>query len=131
MYKFSHRSDGPWMGEHDNPQKALEAGRAMLDVAKIFVGKMEQAYFSDFFIGGDVLLNYMREGVQELDDEFDESFERLPATAERRLAQMMLDCIGEFESDLPEELEFSGMMVKTVVGYTESAMVRKADFLET
>jgi hypothetical protein len=119
------------MGEFDNAQKALEAGRAMLDVNKIWVGKMEQTYFSDMFIGGDTLLNYMSEDAQGLDDEFYASFERLPTVAKTRLSQMMLDCIGEWESELPDELQFTGMMVKTVKGYPESAMVRKADFLET
>ena len=131
MYKFSHQKDGPWMGEFDNAQKALEAGRAMLDVANIFVGKMEPAYFSDMFIGGTVLLAYMSEEAQGLDDEFAASFERLPSVARKRLSQMMLDAIGEWESELPEPLQFSGMMVKTVHGYSEAAMVRKADFLET
>ena len=131
MYKYSHQRNGPWMGEFDHPQKALEAGRAMLDVGKIWVGKMEPAYFTDMFIGGRVLLNYMRENAQGMDDEFDESFERLPQAMRRALGIYIETAIGEWEADLPDDMKFSGMMVKTVNGYTESAMVRKADFLET
>ena len=70
MYKISHRQEGPWMGEFDNPQQALDNGRASRDVTKIWVGKMEKTYFSDMFIGGDLLLHGVPIGTQTLSVRF-------------------------------------------------------------
>lgn len=130
MYKFSHRADGPWMGEFDHPQTALETGRAMLDVSKVWVGQMEPAYFTDMFIGGSVLMGYMRENAQGMDDEFDESFERLPGVAVRVFHEAVIDAIGEWEADLPDDCLFTGETIKTKHGYTASEQVRKLHFAD-
>lgn len=127
MYRYSYRAEGPWMGECDHPQQALDSGRASLgNVSRVFVGKMEPAYFSDMFIGGKVLLSYMMEESEEHD--FAESFEGLPSAAVQNFGRFVIAAIGEWESELPEELQFKGEIVKQCKGYSASAMVRPADF---
>jgi len=128
MYKFSHRAEGPWMGEFDNPQSALNAGRALLDVTRVWVGQMEQAYFTDMFMGGRIMLAYMRENAQGMDDEFDESFERLPGGVQAAFGRYVETAIGEWETELPKELQFTGETIKTKRGYTTSEQVRKPHF---
>jgi len=129
MYRYSYRAEGPWLGEYDHPQRALEGGRANLgNVSRVFVGKMEPAYWSDMMISSSALLSYMQEYAADFGDDFVTPFENLPATAERRMWQYIKDAIGEWESELPEELQFTGEIVKQRKGYTASAMVRPADF---
>ncbi len=130
MYRYSYRATGPWMGEeYDHPQRALDTGRAALgNVSRVFVGKLEPAYFSDMFIGGKVLMAYMQEDAESWGDGYAESFENLPPAATQKLERFIIEAIGEWESELPEELQFSGQIIKQVKGYTESAMVRPADF---
>ncbi len=128
MYRYSYRAEGPWLGEEfDHPQRALDTGRASLgNVSRVFVGKLEPAYFSDMFIGGKALLAYMQEDAEG--HGFAESFEDLPPIAAKQLERFIVDAIGEWETELPEGLQFSGQIIKQVKGYTESAMVRPADF---
>jgi len=129
MYKHSFKPDGPWQGEFGHPQQALDAGRAMYGaVTRVYVGKLEAAYFSDTFIGGRVLLAYMKELAEEHGDSFIEAFDNLPTAAVVVFERFVRDAIGEWESDLPEELQFTGEIVKQSKGYTASAMVRPADF---
>jgi len=52
----------------------------------------------------------------------------LPPAATQKLERYIIEAIGEWESELPEELQFRGQIIKQVKGYTESAMVRPADF---
>lgn len=132
MYKYSHRADGPWMGEFATPQAALTSGRAMMSgVARVWVGQMERAYWSDMFIGVDALLAYMKEYASEIGDEFADPFDSLPGHWQRVLGRHLHDAIGEWEAEMPEELQFTGEIVKTKKGYTEAAMVRPADFSGT
>ncbi len=130
MYRYSYRAEGPWMGEeYDHPQRALDCGRAALgNVSRVFVGKLGPAYFSDMFIGGTALLAYMQEDAEGQGDGFAESFENLPPAAAIKLQRFIVEAIGEWEADLPEELQFTGQIIKQVKGYSESAMVRPADF---
>ena len=132
MYKHSYRPEGPWQGEFTYPQQALDAGRGMYgDVTKVYVGRLEQAYFSDMFIGAGILLSYMQEEAEDLGDLFVASFENLPGTFRFLLQGYIVAAIGEWESELPTELQFQGEMVKQSKGYTEAAMVRAADFSGT
>ena len=128
MYKFSHRAEGPWMGEFDNPQSALNAGRALLDVTRVWVGQMEPAYLTYMFMGGGMLLAYMRENAQGMDDEFDESFERLSGAFKSSFGFYIETAIGEWEANLPKEQQFTGETIKTKRGYSASEQVRKAHF---
>ena len=129
MYKHSFKPDGPWQGEFQHPQLALDAGRAVYgDVTRVYVGRLELAYWSDMFIGTTALLSYMQEDAAELGDTFSEPFENLPAVAKRSLDTFIRDAIGEWESELPKELHFTGEIVKQSKGYVASAMVRQADF---
>ena len=129
IYQHSFRPEGPYQGEFEHPQRALDAGRAMYGaVHRVYVGQMEDAYFSDFMLPAVELLGYMQERAAEQGDEFSEPFENLPAPAKRRLGEFIRDAIGEFEAELPEELQFTGKIVKKHRVYTESMMVRPADF---
>ena len=130
MYQYSYRAEGPWLGEkYDHPQLALDAGRANLgNVSRVFVGKVSAAYFSDMFIGGRALLSYMQEEAEGKGESFAESFEDLPLAAANKLQAYIVEAIGEWESELPEELQFRGQIIKQARGYSESAMVRPADF---
>jgi hypothetical protein len=129
MYKHSYKPNGPWQGSFDTPQGALNGGRAMYgNVIKVYVGKLEPAYFSDLFIGGPALLSYMQEGAEDLGDDFVAAFDDLPFSFRRKLGVYIVEAIQEWESDLPDELQFKGEIVKQSKGYTESAMVRPADF---
>jgi len=130
MFAYSFRQDGPWLGEHETAQAALDDGRRQYE-GMIYVGSMEQAYWSDMFIGAPALLSYMQEEAADLGDDFVAPFEILPAAAKRKLGTFIRDAIGEWEAELPEELQFTGSIVKRVVRYGESAMVRPADFPET
>lgn len=132
MYKHSFKPDGPWQGEFQHPQLALDAGRAMYGgVTRVYVGKLELAYWSDMFIGTTALLSYMLEDAAELGDTFVEPFATLPTVAKQSLDRYLRDAIGEWESELPEELKFTGEIVKQSKGYVASAMVRQADFSGT
>ena len=129
MYKHSYRAEGPWQGEFDHPQQALDAGRGMYgDVSRVFVGILEPAYFSDMFIGGKVLLMYMQEESEAHGDMFAQSFDDLPSVFVNSLGEYVKDAIGEWESELPEEVAFKGEIIKKMKGYTASAMVRPVDF---
>lgn len=128
MYKHSFRAEGPYQGEFHHPQQALDAGRGMYgDVAKVWVGQLEPAYFSDMFVGGAVLLAYMQEEAESHGEMFADSFE-LPAVFVSALDKYIKNAIGEWEADLPDELQFKGEIIKKKRGYTQSAMVRPADF---
>jgi len=129
MYKHSFKPDGPWQGEFDHPQQALDAGRAMYgNVTRVYVGKMELAYWSDMFIGVTALLAYMREDAEVMGDTFVEPFDELPTVAKQHLDTFIRDAIGEWEDSMPDELKFTGEIVKQSKGYVQSAMVRQADF---
>lgn len=129
MYKHSFRPNGPWNGEFDHPQQALDDGRAKYgDVTRVYVGRLESAYFSDMFIGAKVLLAYMREEAEEHGDDFVTAFDELPTVASVQLDTFITEAIAEWESCLPEELQFKGEIVKQSKGYTASAMVRQVDF---
>lgn len=129
IYKHSYRQEGPWQGEFDHPQRALDGGRGMYgDVTRVYVGKMETAYFSDMFIGGRALASYMQEESEKYGDMFVQSFEALPALFVNSLGAAVKDAIEAWETELPDELTFKGEIVKEWKGYTASAMVRAADF---
>ena len=132
MYKHSYRPEGPWQGEFDLPQQALDAGRAIYgDVTRVYVGKLEPAYFSDMFIGAKALLSYMKEEAEAHGDLFVSSFDNLPSPFVPSLQVYIEAAIGEWEADLPELSQFQGEIVKHAKGYTEAAMVRHADFSGT
>ena len=129
MYQHSFKPDGPWQGQFQSPQGALDAGRGVYGaVNRVYVGKMEPAYFADMFIGGTTLLMYMQDIAEDHGDAFVAAFETLPAIAKSKLDAWIREAIGEWESDLPEDLRFEGQIVKQVKGYTESMMVRPKDF---
>lgn len=129
MYKHSYRADGPWQGEFDHPQQALDAGRGMYgDVSRVYVGLLEQAYFSDCFIGGRALASYMQEESEKYGDQFVQSFEVLPPALINLLGKTVKTAIEEWETDLPDEFTFKGEVVKRHKGYVASAMVRPVDF---
>ncbi len=129
MYKHSYRPEGPWQGEFDHPQQALDAGRGMYgDVTRVYVGELDPAYFSDMFIGGRALASYMQEESEKYGDEFVQSFEVLPAAIINSLGKAVKNAIEEWETELPAEFEFKGEIVKQHKGYTVSAMVRPMDF---
>ena len=128
MYKHSFRPDGPWQGAFDHPQQALDDGRAKYgNVTKVYVGMLEPAYFSDLFIGAKALLSYMRENAEDHGDDFVLAFDDLPGPAIRALGNFVEEAIAGWETELPKELQFKGEIVKQSHGYTQSAMVRKAD----
>lgn len=129
MYKHSFKPDGPWQGEFQHPQQALDAGRARYgDVTRVYVGQLELATWSDMFIGATALLSYMQETASELGDTFVQPFEDLPAPMKRALNAYVLNAIEEWEGDLPAEYVFTGEIVKQSKGYVASAMVRQPDF---
>lgn len=128
-YKHSYRESGPWQGEHDHPQQALDDGRAKYgDVSRVFVGVLEPAYFSDCFIGGRALASYMQEEAEKYGDDFVQSFEVLPPAMVNSLGKFVKAAIEEWEAELPEEFEFKGEIVKQIKSYRPSAMVRPMDF---
>ena len=98
------------------------------DVTRVWVGKMEQAHFSDMFIGAAALLAYMREVAEEHGDSFVDAFDSLPGAFRNSLGDYVQYAIGEWEGDLPEEHQFTGMIVKQKKGYRQSDMVRAKDF---
>ena len=129
MYKHSFKPDGPWQGEFQHPQQALDAGRGMYgDVTRVWVGKLELAFWSDMFIGATALLSYMQEIAEPMGDSFVQPFEDLPPQFKRALGVYVQNAIGEWEADLPEEHQFTGEIVMQSKGYVASAMVRAADF---
>jgi hypothetical protein len=129
MYKHSYRAEGPWQGEFDHPQQALDAGRAMYgDVSRVYVGVLEPAYFSDMFIGSRAFVSYMQEESEKFGDQFVQSFEVLPPALVNLLGKFVKGAIEEWEAELPEEFTFKGEVVKKFKGYTVSAMVRPVDF---
>ncbi len=129
MYKHSYRAEGPWQGEFEHPQQALDAGRGMYgDVSRVFVGQLDPAYFSDMFIGGRALASYMQEESEKYGDQFVQSFEVLPPAIINSLGKAVKNAIEEWETELPEEFTFKGEIIKAHKGYTASAMVRPTDF---
>lgn len=128
MYAYSYRSDGPWLGNHETAQTALDAGRAAYE-GNVYVGKMEMAHYSDVFIGARALLSYMQEDAQERHgDDFAEPFESLPSAFVTALGAYVVNAIAEWEADLPDECQFTGQIIKKERKYPPSAMVRPADF---
>jgi len=129
MYKHSYRPEGPWQGSFEHPQQALDDGRAKYgDVTRVYVGVLEQAYFSDCFIGGRALTSYMQEEAEKYGDDFVQSFEVLPPALVNTLGRFVKEAIEVWETELPEEFTFKGEIVKQYKGYVASAMVRPMDF---
>ncbi len=131
MYKHSYRPEGPWQGQFTKPQQALDNGRAVYgDVTRVWVGRLETAYFADLFIGSKALWSYMREESEDMGDSFTNSLDAMPVAQLDKLGAYLYEALGEWEADLPENLQCGGEIVKTMKGYPADAMVRKADFAD-
>ena len=131
MYKHSYKPDGPWQGNFDKPQQALDNGRAVYgDVTRVWVGQLETAYFSDLMLRADILWSYMREEAEDLGDSFTNSLDAITTERLAVLNVYLRTAFGEWESELPKKLQCGGEIVKKMKGYMPDAMVRKADFLD-
>lgn len=153
MFVFSHLPDRGWLGDYQNPQNALLAGRGKYDArTKIFVGRARKASYADFVPDVRMLLGDMKERVSEaLGDEYADSFDLLVGTTKLVPAPLpdepdrMLEisdlpeqlsslrhalrvAVEEWEAELPPEQQCTGIVVDHVVGYEAHEEVRKADF---
>lgn len=129
-YSYSNRPDRGWLGSYPTPQDALMAGRNRLaNPPKVFVAEFEQSYCSDWLPSIEILISMMRESVSErMGDEYADWFDTLTQKQRKRLSEFLADAMAEWEADLPEESQFNGLVVKTIVGYERLDEVRKADF---
>ncbi len=130
MYSFSHNHKIGWRGKFATPQEALTAGRAAYGSdTRIYVGRWKQAMYSDMFIGAKALISYMKEdAVEMVGDEHVEAFDSLLDEDIESLNQYLVTSLGEWESELPEERQFTGMHIENVRGYSELEEVRRAHF---
>lgn len=130
MYSYSHERDGGWLGTFRHPSEALIAGRAAYgDGTTIYVSRWEQAHYSDLFIGAATLLSYMREdGAERMNDDDLAAFDSLSPERVAELDGAMRDLIGEWETALPDSMQFAGVWIKQVKPYQQGEEVRPGHF---
>jgi len=125
-YSYSHEPNSGWIGEYDSAANALIAGRAIYgDDIRIFIARWTSGHYTDCFIGGDALIAYMRELAEgkELDvTAFDNLLKRPEFIA--GLGAYVENAIGEWECDLPAEMQFTGTWIDQTRGYSQGEEVR-------
>ncbi len=128
MYSYSHTNDGGWLGQFDRPSDCLIAGRAIYgDDSRIYVARWKQAHYSELFIGSATLMSYMREDAEGKDIGTD-AFDNLSPEQLGELDQYLRDAIGEWEAELPDEMQSSGAWVEMVRSYAQGEEVRSSHF---
>ncbi|TNF79223.1 MAG: hypothetical protein EP301_14050, partial [Gammaproteobacteria bacterium] len=82
MFSFSHEPTHGWIGEFQNAQQALIAGRARYATApKIFIAQWKPAFYADFLPDTEILISMMREAVSDrVGDDAADVYDLLPAT---------------------------------------------------
>lgn len=130
MYSYSHLHNSGWMGKYDTPAEALAAGRAAYGGdTRIFVGQLSEAMYSDMFIGARALLSYMRENAADkVGDDNSDAFDSLSDDHIQGLDDFLVTAIGEWETELPEAQQFTGIYVSKVRGFSDGEEVRRAHF---
>ena len=132
MYSYSHLQDAAWMGEFPRPSEALIAGRANYDPEDapiIYVAKWKQLHYSDIFFGGQALISFLRDHASDRMDDADlAAFDALDVGQIMRLGQYVETAIGEWESELPAAMRFSGRWIEHVRGYRQGEEVRPGHF---
>lgn len=130
MYSYSHEPDAAWLGQFQRPSEALIAGRAMYGEGQtIYVCKWSQAHYTDLFIGAQALLSYMREdGTERMSDEDLAAFDALNADRMALLDEYLRDTIGEWEAELPKEMQFTGVWIEHTKAYQQGEEVRPGHF---
>ena len=129
-FSYSNYSTRGWIGQFDRPADALLSGRAAYgNDIRIFIARWKPAQYSDLFIGGQTLLSYMREnGADRMKDEDLNAFDSLDHDSIRDLHQRMLDCLEEWEYELPLAQQFTGTWIETVKAYGPEDEVRVGHF---
>jgi len=130
MFSYSHEKDGGWLGEYPRASEALIAGRAIYgDDTTIYVSGWHQAHYSDLFIGAQTLLSYMREdGTEKMNDDDLAAFDSLSPESIDQLSAAIKDLIGEWEIELPQDQQFTGVWVDIVRPYRQGEEVRPGHF---
>lgn len=127
MYSYSHDNDS-WLGDYPSASAALIAGRAKLDSVEaptIYIARWEPAHYTDLFIGAATLLSYMHEnGSDRMDDNNLLAFDALSVEEVAKLNNALEERIGEWEAELPEEMQFSGVWIKQTRAYRQGEEVR-------